>query len=89
MARAQRLAGEINIKPVQKPLNLDILDQKGYSSGRAIRLDNNGDMKTGSAQNSLHRRFAGSISAGQKNFRINLHPGKKSTLALPTRPIII
>ena len=77
MSRAQRLAGEIKIKPVQKPLNLDILDQKGYSTGRAL-LNNNGDMKRGKSGTSLHRRFGGSISAGQKTFRINKHVSKKS-----------
>jgi hypothetical protein len=32
MARAKRLAGSINIEQVSKPLNLDILDENGYSA---------------------------------------------------------
>lgn len=40
MARAQRLAGKIKIDQFKdkKPLNLDILDSKGFNSTRGVRL---------------------------------------------------
>ena len=45
MARAQRLAGKIKIDQFKdkKPLNLDILDDKGFNSTRNVRPFQNTD----------------------------------------------